>query len=92
MTGGEWSLTGCKIFGRADTLDTICYHYNQYSVGGEFADSGYLRIKDTEMYGAGLQSNGRRIFIENVLAQNSLRPFVFEKGAASPQVDVNIKT
>lgn len=91
MTGGEWSLTGCKIFGRADTLDTICYHYNQYSVGGEFADSGYLRIKDTEMYGAGLQSNGRRIFIENVLAQNSLRPFVFEKGAASPQVDVNIK-
>lgn len=91
MTGGEWSLTGCKIFGRADTLDTICYHYNQYSVGGEFADSGYLRIKDTEMYGCGLQSNGRRIFIENVLAQNSLRPFVFERGAASPQVDVNIK-
>lgn len=91
MTGGEWSLTGCKIFGRADTLDTICYHYNQYSAGGEFADSGYLRIKDTEMYGAGLQSSGRRIFIENVLAQNSLRPFVFEKGSAPPQVDVNIK-
>lgn len=91
LTEGQWQLNNCKFIGRKDYMQNTSQSYNSYNEKSTFSDSQYLQLNDCSWVNCGFNMSSRSVEIKNCTAQNSLYPFIFQKGTETELTDVFIR-